>query len=243
MSSKKKLWLLLLNGIIIAINILVFSNAFLGFSLFKGTILSIGISWVTILASIIAFFRGNLKILKNNEILSLTHDIKTLDDCISVFEEAIYNGDVFDENIKKNVEQIKRFSRKNNTIKDILLQKFSKDEMTYKKFSDVLKEVEKVIINMCSILNKISAFDMQEYENIINNKIDKRTIPKEKLDIYDKYIKFVNDATNINEEILLKLDKMILEISQYNTIDGGDIKNMPAMVEMEELIKNAKLYK
>ncbi len=244
MSSKKKLWLLLLNGIIIAINILVFSNAFLGFSLFKGTILSIGISWVTILASIIAFFRGNLKILKNNEILSLTHDIKTLDDCISVFEEAIYNGDVFDENIKKNVEQIKRFSRKNNTIKDILLQKFSKDEMTYKKFSDVLKEVEKVIfINMCSILNKISAFDMQEYENIINNKIDKRTIPKEKLDIYDKYIKFVNDATNINEEILLKLDKMILEISQYNTIDGGDIKNMPAMVEMDELIKNAKLYK
>lgn len=244
MSSKKKLWLLLLNGAIIAINILVFSNVFLGFSLFTGTVLSICISWITLLSSIVIFLKGNLKILKNNEILSLTQDVKTLGDCISVFEEAIYNGDVFDENIKKNIEQIKRFLRKHNTIKDILLQKFSKDEMTYKKFSDVLNEVEKVIfMNMRSILNKISAFDMQEYENIIKNKIDGSTIPKEKLDIYDKYINFVNEATNINEEILLKLDKMILEISQYNTIDGGDIKNMPAIIEMDELIKNAKLYK
>ena len=244
MSSKKKRQLLILNGIIVAINIIIFSNIFLGFSLVKGTVLSITIAWITILSSIIAFFKGNLYILKKEEIHVLSKDVKTLNECIEVFEEAIYNGDVFDENIKKNIEQIKRFMRKYNTINEILLQKFSADEMTFQKFNDVLKEVERIIyMNMKSILNKISAFDMEEYESIIKNKIDKKTIPQEKLDIYNQYINFVNEATNINEEILLKLDKMILEISQYNSIDGGDIRKMPAIIEMDELIKNANLYK
>ena len=126
----------------------------------------------------------------------------------------------------------------------MLLQKFSEDEITYKKFNDVLNEVQNVIyINMKSILNKISAFDEDEYINIINNKEKQQTISQEKLEIYNKYIDFVNESTNINEEILLKLDKMILEISKYNTIDGGDIKKMPVIMEMDELIKNAKLYK
>lgn len=244
MSSKKKRQLLLLNLAIVIINIILFSNVFLGFSLFKGTALTIGISWATVLLSAGAFVKGNMSILKNDEMLLLTKDVKTLSDCESVLEEALYNGDVFDDNIKKNIDQIKRFSRKYNTINDILLQKFSADEMTFQKFSDVLKEVEKVVyMNMRSILNKISAFDIDEYESIQKNKIDRKTIPQEKLDIYDKYIQFVNEATDINEEILLKLDKMILEISEYNTIDGGDIKKMPAIIEMDELIKNAKHYK
>lgn len=244
MSAKKKRQLLILNSLIIIINIIVFSKIFLGISLFEGTALTIGAAWLTITGSILAFFKGNLNILKKEDMHLLAQDVKTLDDCISVFQEAIYNGDVFDENIEKNIEQIKRFKRKYSTINDILLQKFSADEMTFQKFHAVLEEVEKVIyMNMHSIINKISAFDMEEYESILNNKIDRKTIPQEKLDIYDKYIQFVNDSTNINEEILLKLDKMVLEISQYNTIDGGDIKNMPAIIEMDELIKNAYRYK
>ena len=242
MSSKKKLKLLILNGLIIAINILLFSNIGLGYSLLKGTTITLGISWTTIIGSIILFLKGNTSILKKEEIHLLTKDIKSLNDCIPVFQEAIYNGDIFDDNIKKNIDQIKRFMRKNNTINDILLQKFSSDEMTYKKFKDVLNEVEKVIyMNMRSILNKISAFDVYEYERIQKNDIDKSTIPQEKIAIYEKYINFVNESTNINEEILLKLDKVILEISQYNSIEGGDIRKMPAIMEMDELIKNAKL--
>ncbi|MBR2786156.1 MAG: hypothetical protein IKD76_01440 [Clostridia bacterium] len=244
MSTKKKRQLILLNLIIIIINIVVFSNMFLGLSLFKGTSITIATSWLTVILSVFIFIKGNLNILKNEDIHILAKDIKNLNDCISVFEEAIHNGDVFDDVIRKNIEQAKRFMRKYDTIEDILLQKFSRQEMTYQKFNDVLEEVKKVFyINMCSIINKISAFDVEEYEGIQKNKIDKRIIPQEKLEIYDKYIQFVNEATNINEDILLKLDKVILEISQYNTIDGGDIKKMPAIIEMDELIKNAKFYK
>ena len=94
-------------------------------------------------------------------------NLNSLDDCISVFEEAIKNGDVFDKYILKNLEQIRRFNKKRRTIKDILLQKFAVNELTYQKFSSVLTEVENVIyLNMRSILNKMAAFDVEEYEDL-----------------------------------------------------------------------------
>ena len=42
---------------------------------------------------------------------------------------------------------------------------------------------------------------------------------------------------------MLKLDKMLLEISRYNSLEDGDVRKLPALAEMDELIKNAKLYK
>lgn len=243
MSPKKKKHFLILNAAIILINIAVFSNAFLGFSLFSGTALSMSLAWMSIVTSVFAFIKGNSVILKKEETHLLTQSIRSLEDCIDVFQEAINHGDVFDENIVKNIEQIKRFTRKHATIKDILLQKFSKDEMSFQKFSSVLQDVEDVIyMNMRSILNKISAFDVDEYERLMRGEFSGNELTQEKRDIFNEYIDFVDTATKTNEEILLKLDKMLLEISRYNTIDGGDIKKLPAIVEMDELIKNANLY-
>lgn len=245
MSPKKKKQLIILNSAIVLLNIAVFSNALLGFALFTGTTLTMSIAWMSVVGSVFAFVKGNSLIFKKEETHLLTQGIHSLNDCIDVFHEAINNGDVFDENILKNIDQIKRFTRKKDTIKDILLQKFLKDEMSFQKFSSVLMDVENVIyMNMRSILNKIAAFDVDEYERLSKSgalTVDELTL--EKQGIFNEYISFVDCATKTNEEILLKLDKMLLEISRYNSIDGGDIKKLPAIMEMDELIKNANLYK
>jgi hypothetical protein len=234
----------MLNAAIVLSNVLLFSKMFLGLALFTGTAFTISIAWTVIFASIYAFFKGNLTLLKKEEMRFLTKGIQNLNDCSAVFEEAIHNGDVFDENILKNMDQIKRFNRKHDTIKDMLLQKFSSDEMTFQKFSYVLREVENVIYrNMRSILNKISAFDMDEYEKMQHKDSQGDELTAEKLKIYNEYIAFANSATQTNEIILLKLDKMLLEISRYNSLEDGDVKKLPAIVEMDELIKNASLYK
>jgi len=244
MSPKKTRQLIALNSGIALINIAVFSNAFLGLSLFEGSVLSISAAWTALAVSGVAFVKGNNEILKKRETHLLTKNIHSLEDCIFVFEEAIQNGDVFDKNIMRNIEQIKRFNRKRDTIKEILLQKFSADEMSYQKFDGVLSDVENVIyVNVRSILNKISAFDVVEYETMERNGFKGTNFSQEKLDIYNEYIDFVNNATRTNEEILLKLDKILLEISKYNSLEDGDIKKLPAIMEMDELIKNAKLYK
>ena len=244
MSPRKIRQLLLLNGGIALLNIALFSNAFLGLSLFAGAALSMSAAWTIVLGSVFAFFKGNSMILNKPETRLLLQNINSLDSCVAVFEEALHNGDVFDENILKNIEQTKRFRRKQATIHDILLQKFSADEMSYQKFSGVLQEVETVIyMNMRSILNKISAFDIVEYEALQKKATRGLEISKERMDIYTEYIEFVNSATKTNEDILLKLDKMLLEISRYNSLENSDVQKLPAMIEMDELIKNANLYK
>jgi len=244
MSPKKRKHLIILNAVIVLVNIALFSKALLGLSLFDGTPLTISLAWTAIIVSVIAFFKGNSLILEQKETRHLMQDIRSLNDCIPVFQEAIHKGDVFDKNILKNIDQIKRFKRKHDTINDILLQKFSAGEMSFQKFSSVLHDVGDVIYaNMRSILNKISAFDVEEYETMHKKGFKANKFSEEKMAIYNEYIVFVNDATQTNEDILLKMDKMLLEISRYNSLEDGDVKKLPAIIEMDELIKNANLYK
>ncbi len=245
MAPKKFRQLIILNLIIIIANIAIFSKAFLGLSLLTGSVLSMSLAWFTLIGSVGLFSYGNMSLLKKPESHQLiAAKVNNLDDCVAVFEEAIKNGDVFDKDILKNLEQIRRFKRKQRTIKDMLLQKFAINELTYQKFSNVLNEVENVIyMNMRSVLNRIAAFDIEEYESLQKRGFPPNEVSDEKMQIYNEFINFVKNATKTNENILLKLDKLLLEISKYNSVDGGEIDNLPAIREMDELIKNAKLYK
>ena len=244
MSPKKKRQMVILNTAIIIINILLFSRPFFGITLFSGSALALSLAWTSLIFSAYAFVKGNSILLKKEETRFLTQNIQSLTDCVSVFEEAVHNGDVFDESILKNIEQIARFRRKSDTIRDILLQKFSKSELSFGKFDAVLQSVEGVLyMNMRSILNKISAFDIEEYEAMQKKGFREDALSREKMAIYNDYIDFVNNATITNENILLKMDKMLLEISRYNSLEDGDVQVLPAILEMDELIRNAKLYK
>ena len=50
-------------------------------------------------------------------------------------------------------------------------------------------------------------------------------------------------ATEDNEQILLKLDKLLLEISDLNSVESGQLEQMAGMIEIDNLIKQAKYYK
>jgi hypothetical protein len=101
-------------------------------------------------------------------------------------------------------------------------------------------------MNIRSILNKLNAFDEDEYISVSRDN-GKREFSNEilqtKLDIYNEYISFVRNAVDDNEEILLKLDRLLLEISKFNSMEDGEIENMSAMKEIDELINKTKLYK
>ena len=245
MSPKKIIQLIITNLLIILANIAVFSKAFLGFSLLEGSAITMSIGWFTLLGSLASFTYFNKRLLTPNATYTLiSQNVNSLDDCVGVFEEAMQNGDVFDKNILKNLSQIKRFKKKQKTIKEILLQKFSPEELTYQKFNNVLNEVENIMyLNMRSILNKIAAFDVEEYEALQKKGFPKNEVSEEKMQIYNEYLDFVKNATAINEEILLKLDKMLFEVSRYNSLESGEVKELPALAEMDELIRNANLYK
>ncbi|MBC7960888.1 MAG: hypothetical protein H7X94_13595, partial [Vallitaleaceae bacterium] len=100
--------------------------------------------------------------------------------------------------------------------------------------------------NIKSILNRLYAFDEEDYNrmrNINEQKNFSTEFIQTKMGIYNEYIVFVKEAIEDNEQILLKLDKLLLEISKFNSLEDGEIENMSAMKEIDELIGKTKFYK
>ncbi len=232
-------------GIAVA-DIILFSPGLLGLQLGGASVLATAFGATAILMSGVVFVYGNYKLLPGKEKLLQTSEIKTPLDCINALQQN-YGKKTFLKDIAVILEQIKRFQKKKETIKDILLQKFSSTEMSYSKFQGAILEVENVFyINIKSILNKLNAFDEEDYNSMrkdnAQTKFSKEFI-QAKMSIYNEYISFVKNSIEDNEEILLKLDKLLLEISKLNSLEDGEIESMIAMKEIDELINKTKFYK
>lgn len=142
---------------------------------------------------------------------------------------------------------MEHLKKKKKKIFDLLSQKFDVIDEVYEKFKTTIFDVEYVFFaNIKSILNKINAFDEEDYERMHNLFAQKKfstEIITSKMNIYNEYISFVKNAIEDNEEILLKLDALLLEISKFDTLEIGEIDNMKEIKEMDELIRKSRYYR
>ena len=246
MKVKRISSLLGLNIAIVMLNIIIFSPGLFNIKIDFINIFQTSIGITIIIMSFIIFIIGNYKILikEDNEI-----DISKLDDSEDYLEALKENSSkrVFSKDIDILLEQIERMDKKQEKIDDILLQKFTVNEMSYIKFKKTITEVRDVFyINIKSVINKINIFDEQEYEkikkDIKNGKLNGK-IEEQKKDMFDEYIFFVKDSIEDNEEILLKLDKFLFELSKFNSLEDGELENMSAIKDVDELINKIKFYK
>ena len=246
MKVKRISSLLGLNIAIVMLNIIIFSPGLFNIKIDFINIFQTSIGITIIIMSFIIFIIGNYKILikEDNEI-----DISKLDDSEDYIEALKDNSSkrVFSKDIDILLEQIERMDKKQEKIDDILLQKFTVNEMSYIKFKKTITEVRDVFyINIKSVINKINIFDEQEYEkikkDIKNGKLNGK-IEEQKKDMFDEYIFFVKDSIEDNEEILLKLDKFLFELSKFNSLEDGELENMSAIKDVDELINKIKFYK
>ncbi len=246
MKVKRISSLLGLNIAIVMLNIIIFSPRLFNIKIDFINIFQTSIGITIIIMSFIIFIIGNYKILikEDNEI-----DISKLDDSEDYIEALKENSSkrVFSKDIDILLEQIERMDKKQEKIDDILLQKFTVNEMSYIKFKKTITEVRDVFyINIKSVINKINIFDEQEYEkikkDIKNGKLNGK-IEEQKKDMFDEYIFFVKDSIEDNEEILLKLDKFLFELSKFNSLEDGELENMSAIKDVDELINKIKFYK
>lgn len=244
MDREKLIKLLGLNSGIAAANIITFSPG-LGGVVIGGSALATAFGITFIFLSGAGLIYGNYKLLTVPE-----KEISPIKMKVEDYIEAlnIHRGlKTFEETVDLLLDQIERLQKKNKIIRDILLQKFSASEIAYKKFDAVIVDVEEIFfMNIRSILNKLDAFDEGDY-NFIRKKHDagafSQQFMEEKFKVYNEYITFVKAATEDNEQILLKLDKLLLEISDLNCIEDGQLEQMAGMIEIDNLIKQAKYYK
>jgi hypothetical protein len=240
--------LVLFNFVLLAVNVVVFSNAFLKIRMFNGNVFESAIGVTDIIMSIALFLYVNLLIINapmRKIDPKLTVDkINSLESCYNTINRMGYSG-TFSQKINEILEQIQKMQKKQDLIKDILLQKFTDTEMSYQKFKGIVDSTESIMcVNIKSIINRIYAFDEDEYDEIMKGKSRlRKNIAIQKIEIYKEYIDFVEKAVEDNDEILLRLDKLLLEISKFNSIDAGELENMEAMKELDSLITDTKWYR
>jgi hypothetical protein len=240
--------LLAFNAALVAVNVLLFSNAFLKVKLTGGSVLQSAIGFTVLIMSIVLFFYVNLQIVnapaKKLDPKITTEKLNSLESCAAALGRMELSG-TFAHKMGDIQEQIRQMQKKRDLIKDILLQKFNDTEMSYQKFKAIVDSTENVMcVNIKSIINRIYAFDEEDYNELIGGKSRlSRELAAQKLAIYREYIDYVDKAVEDNDEILLKLDKLLLEISKFNSIDAGELENMEAMKELDSLITDSKWYK
>jgi len=240
--KSKVIKILGLNIGIAIIDTIVFSPGLLGIAIGTGAFAT-ALGVTTIFMSIVIFGYGNYNLLIEKEKTIQVGEIKTKEDYINALNQN-YDKRIFEKDISTILEQIEMFQKKRETIKEVLLQKFDITEISYSKFDGVISDLENVFyVNIKSIINKLNSFDKKDYDRI--KKEDRKfsnEFFQEKLSIYNQYITFVKKAIEDNEQIILKLDKILLELTKFNILEGGKIEDMIAMKEIDDLINKIKLY-
>lgn len=242
MDRKKQIQLLGLNLGIATVDVIAFSYL----ESFWPSAFGKALGVTLIFLSGVGLIYGNYTLFSEPKIEPPAKIVITVDDYIN--EITNHKGlKPFEKTVEQLQDQIERLQKKNRLLREILLQKFSDSEISYKKFDGVISEVEKIFfMNIRSILNKMNAFDEKDYASFIDGKKKgefSQQFIEEKLRVYDEYISFVRSATEYNEYILLKLDKLLLEISDLTIIKSDQLEQMAGMIEIDELIKQAKYYK
>lgn len=148
--------------------------------------------------------------------------------------------------VKLALEQLERMKKKTLTLDHVLKSRFDPSELSYQKFASAIREVEKLFyFNIRSVINRLGVIDEKELEQALNPKGSSLSgvLQQEKAEVYKEYLLFVRESLAANEEILLKLDKLLLEISRLDGLEPEQIEFMPCMQEIDLLIRHTKYYK
>lgn len=198
-----------------------------------------------VVISLLVVLYGSYNLLFKASVVPPVKEIKTHEDYIAALTQY-KNVKMLKKDITLALDQVIRMEKKKNTLMVVLGQRFEQSELSYKKFGAVSYEVEKLFyLNIRGILNKLSVFDTSEFSLFASQQRPAQFSDKlvQKTALYNEYLAYVSGYLGANEEILLKLDQLLLEISLLDSTNYKDVEDMPCMKEIDELIKQTKFYK
>ncbi len=244
MSSAKYIKLFALLVGVAIVNVLVLSPGFIGIAIGDSAFdTAVGITLLFASALILIF--GCYSILSAKPAALPIKEIRTRED----YEVALSRYrriKALEGDIRIALEQLDRLDKKKDTLMKVLHQRFDSGEMSFKKFASVIEEVERLFyLNLRSVLNRLNVFDEADFDRVMRRKATpfKQEIMQQKINMYNEFLAFVHSSLGTNEEILLKLDQLLLEISRLDSFGPEDIEHMPCMQEIDSLIRQTKLYK
>jgi hypothetical protein len=230
--------------IVVVLNILVLSPGFLGVEI-GGSALTTAFGVTLLFVSALVLLYWSYVLLFKPPVVIPVKQIKTHEDYVEALTHY-RRVKVLENDITFVLEQLERMKKRKDTLFNVLNQRFEPTELSYQKFASVTHEVEKLFyLNVRSMLNRLTIFDESEFERVMSKKTThfSEELHQEKTNLYNDYLSFMKSSLSTNEEILLKLDNLLLEISRLDSFEMEDIENMPCMQEIDMLIKQTKYYK
>lgn len=245
MISSRPMKLVALIAGVVFLNIFILSPGLLGIEIGGDSDLETASGVTALFISFLVLLYGSYVLLLKPPIVTYVKDIKTHEDYIVALTHY-KNEKVLKKDILLAMDQLNRLEKKKDTLLNVLSQRFDQTELSYKKFISVIYEVEKLFYqNISGILIKLSVFDASELATFANQQRSAKfsnKLVQEKTELFNEYLANVTGYLGANEEILLKLDKLLLEISRLGSTDYRDVEEMPCMKEIDALIKQTKFY-
>ncbi|MCR8659867.1 hypothetical protein [Paenibacillus endoradicis] len=231
---------------IVLINIIMLSPGLVGLTIGGSNAIETASSITILIISALVLIYGSYTLLFKSPVVLAVKDIKSQEDYKEGLLQYRHNK-VLKQEIDLSIDQLERMEKKKVTLHDILNERFETTELSYKKFAAVIIAVETLFLsNIKGIINKLNVFDASELSEFIaepRSASFSNKLMQQKFELHNEYVNYVKGYVGANEEILLKLDKLLLEISLLGSSDYRDVEEMPCMKEIDELIGQTKFYK
>lgn len=230
---------------VVVLNIAILSPGLLGVAIGGSSALETATGVTLLVVSLLIVLYGSYTLLFKRAIVPAVPSLDSREDYIAELNRY-RNVRVLKEDVALALDQLERMDKKKQTLLNVLSGRFERTELSFRKFHTVIQDVEKLLyLNIRSILNKLSVFDAAEFSQFtgtINSGRFTSTFIQKKNALFNEYFTHVKGCLAANEEILLKLDQLLLEISQLGSADYDAALEMPCMQELTALIGQTKLY-
>lgn len=162
---------------------------------------------------------------------------KTVTDARKAVDRTVPKA--FKKEMRELDTQVNRMNQKKKALNDALKSYFGDSKITYEKFARTVDGVEEVFLeNTQRIVARVNIFDEEGYEDIFRKHLEYTSA----IAPYNEHFKYVRNRLNENEEILSRMDKLLLEVTSLSDT-SQDVDDLPAVQELSELIDQTKLYK
>jgi membrane protein implicated in regulation of membrane protease activity len=243
-TASKIMKLFMITGGVVVFDILMLSPGFLGIG-FGRSALQTAMTVSILLASTLVLLFGIYSVLMKQNVRLPVKQMKNPEDLEGALKQFKGVKSLAQE-IALAMHQLERMSKKQETLRSVLNQRFEPSGLSFQKFAYTTQEVEKLFFhNIRSMINRLHVFDEDEFQSIAKQNTSQLSpeLLQEKRTVYKAHISFIKTSLHMNEEILFKLDKLLLEITRLDSLETGDIGQMPGMQEIDALIKQTQFYK
>lgn len=161
----------------------------------------------------------------------------------AIIDDTLYLV-TFTDRFKSVDRQLESFGTKKRKAEDFMKKAIGVTDGSYTYFLDILILVEnKIVSTTVGILNQVILFDEQDYvrlqKDIKSNMLKETMIAKS--EFFRKYIQSIDKSIDYNEELLLRLDELLMSLGNLKNINRAEIDNLSALQEIKQLINEAAI--